>query len=212
MLICLTITLLTGCSSMNAVSLSDERNKVIQEQKEAEKKSKDTAKDNTTDSEKDTAKTKKKSKNSKKKKNKKNESESKNEVTDDGDTAQEHIDKNKEENPSRAETTKNKLYADADAEYNEIMERYANTDSASDDDRSIAEILLSTYYDFYEKIRIWAAPISFVSMIIGIFLAIFAKGNKAVRRFGIFGLAIGIPTLMVFLVFGVGILNDIFLN
>ncbi len=94
-------------------------------------------------------------------------------------------------------------------EYGKIMDAYSDTEIS---DKTVSEQALSWYYYYYGQIRSWAGPIVVVSVSFGTLLLIFSKGNKRRRQWGLYGLIIGVPLLMVFLVYGVGILNGMFIG
>lgn len=77
-------------------------------------------------------------------------------------------------------------------------------------DMSIAERALISYYSVYGLIRGWAPIIAIVSFIVGGLVFALSRYNKGARRFALFGLMIGVPIFMAVIVFGLGILNDVF--
>lgn len=109
----------------------------------------------------------------------------------------------------RAEKDDAAMRKKAQDEYEEIMEAYSDTEKS---DKTVSEQVLSWYYYYYGQIRSWAAPIVAVSVSLGSLLLIFSKGNKRRRQWGLYGLIIGVPLLMVFLVYGIGMLNDMFMG
>lgn len=130
---------------------------------------------------------------------------------DGSDESKSYVQEKRQKTRERVKNSEGQINKKNEKEYYDILDQFATTEEKESDIGLIGSILL-TFYDIYEQIRVWAAPISFVSIIIGIMLGIFSKGNKRMQHFGIFGLAIGVPLVMVFIVYGIGILNDIFLN
>lgn len=129
-------------------------------------------------------------------------------------SAKDYLDKQQDSDDGavkRAKESDSKIKKDTEKEYYALLDKYSNNDTG-DDDRGLGEILLYYFYRFYLVIKMYAAPISFTSIVIGSFIAYFCRSNKQMRRFGIFGLIVGIPLLMIFIVYGVGILNGIYLN
>ena len=84
-------------------------------------------------------------------------------------------------------------------------------DGTEESDKSLPEQLLLWFYQYYTVIRMWAAPICFVLMILGVIIYKVAQDSKSVQKFALYGLTFGSFILYVLLVFGIGWLNDIFL-
>lgn len=76
---------------------------------------------------------------------------------------------------------------------------------------SLPETLLRGFYNTYIQIKLWAPWICIGSFMIGMIIFMSARGNKRARKFGLFGLVIGVPLCMLFIVFGIGFLNGMFL-
>lgn len=76
---------------------------------------------------------------------------------------------------------------------------------------SLPEALLKGFYNTYIQIKLWAPWICIGSFMIGMIIFLAARGNKRARKFGLFGLVIGVPLSMLFIVFGIGFLNGMFL-
>lgn len=69
---------------------------------------------------------------------------------------------------------------------------------------------LSLFDKFHAKCFEIAVPISAMSIIIGLIIFVFCRGNKGMRNMGLFGLMITIPLVMIFLTVGVSWLQAIF--
>lgn len=62
----------------------------------------------------------------------------------------------------------------------------------------------------YTQFKLYAPLICFVSIFSGAIIFLFARGNKAARKFGLVGLVISVPLLTLFIVYGVGFMYGIF--
>lgn len=118
--------------------------------------------------------------------------------------------KNDKETEERAKKSTKKVQDKAEKEYNDKMEEVLEINRNQEDGKSPSEWLFYCYYSAHDQIVVWAAPICVVSIGAGFLLFICATGNKTLRRFALFGLIIGVPVLIIFLVFGVGIWNGVF--
>lgn len=118
--------------------------------------------------------------------------------------------KNKEQAQKNAEETKKNVTKKNKSIYDNAMEKYSKVDD-SGEKRDTLEIILSSFYSAYVSIRLSAVWIIVFSVIIGTIGALLSKQNKGARRFFVFSGIIAVPALMIFIVFGVGILNNLFL-
>lgn len=98
----------------------------------------------------------------------------------------------------------------AKEEFQQIMDTYGGTEQ-NDDGKSLGVVMLKAFYSFYYTLRLYAGPICYVSILVGSILFFFAKGNKSLRKFGLFGLICGVPFMLITLIFLMGYLNDLFL-
>ena len=98
----------------------------------------------------------------------------------------------------------------AEEEFQQIMDTYSGTEQDHTGE-SLGVIILKAFYGFYYTLRIYAAPICVISMLTGSILFFFAKGNKSLRKFGLFGLVCGVPSMLITLILLMGYLNDLFL-
>lgn len=94
-----------------------------------------------------------------------------------------------------------------DSEYYSLFD---DVENAGKDDRELSERLLDGYYQFYAGIKSWAPVIAISSIGAGLLILIFSRYNKGLRRFGLYGLVIGVPLVLLVIVYGVGFLNGIF--
>ena len=94
-------------------------------------------------------------------------------------------------------------------EFHSILDSVLDGPEASD--KTLPEQLLMWFYQYYTVIRMWAAPICFVLMILGVIIYKVAQDSKSVQKFALYGLTLGSFILYILLVFGIGWLNDIFL-
>lgn len=83
-------------------------------------------------------------------------------------------------------------------------------ENASKDDRKLSERLLDDFYRVYAGIKSWAPVIAISSIGAGLLILIFSRYNKGMRRFGLYGLVMGVPLVLLVIVYGVGFLNGIF--
>lgn len=118
--------------------------------------------------------------------------------------AEERAEKSVEDSGSRTEEI-----------YNNAMDRFLNEEVVRPEGDNFADrllnIFLRAYLRFYHVMSSVAPLICICSIIIGGLMMFFAKKNKRIRRMGLFTFIIGVPLLMIFGVFGLGILNGIFL-
>ena len=75
--------------------------------------------------------------------------------------------------------------------------------------RSLSEVLILTFYQLLGTLRAWSVPIIIITVVVGAFLFIFSRYNKQLRRFSV-GLIVVVFLLWIFIIFGTGILNEIF--
>lgn len=112
----------------------------------------------------------------------------------------------------RAEGTNDKL----DGIYNDAMDRLmADEEGPRAEGKDIIERLTNSifggFYRAYLSFKTMAPFICVVSFAAGLVLFLFSTKNKRLRRLGLFGFMIGIPVVVLVIVYGVGILNGIFL-
>ena len=77
-------------------------------------------------------------------------------------------------------------------------------------DKNFFKSLLKGFYSAYSYLRSLAPVIGIIGTTVGVIIAVFARKNKGLRRFGI-TIAIMVPVLLIFIVFGIGYLNSVFL-
>lgn len=94
--------------------------------------------------------------------------------------------------------------------YNNAMDKYLDDSSEIEDDPFKAT--LKAFYVTYCKIRLFTPAILISSIVIGTLGIRFSRHNKNIRRWFLITWIIVIPILTLFVVFGVGTLNGIFLN
>lgn len=96
--------------------------------------------------------------------------------------------------------------------YYDTMNRLSNPSNwESDDDTSISEYLLRSIYRYYSTVRSMSPILCVSSIGVGILICIVARHTKSIRKVGLYGFIIGIPIFFLLFVYGIGILNDIFL-
>lgn len=125
-------------------------------------------------------------------------------VDDELDSKQAMIEEDSEEFSNKLENVTKSIYYNA-------LDKYTQP-SQNDSDDSLATSLLKDFYSTYKKICLAAPWIVIISVVLGVFGAVLSRHNKGSRRFFIWAFIIIMPLLVVFIVFGVGILNGLFLN
>lgn len=113
------------------------------------------------------------------------------------------------EQSSKAMDNGNKVY---DILYDTNTKQYNSFFSiAGDDDTPLSKRLVLAVYAAYAEIKHLAPYIGMVSVSVGVLIFIFSKYNKGLRRFALYGLIIAVPCMLLFIIFGYGILADIFM-
>lgn len=112
--------------------------------------------------------------------------------------AEEEINEHSESAGDSAERSAAIIEETSNSEYDTIIDTFSRP---SDEKRSISEQLLYYFYIFYYMIRKYAFAIALIGWIIGLPLFFFAKGNRALQRFGLLDLGIGVTILMLLIVF-----------
>lgn len=110
----------------------------------------------------------------------------------------------------RAEETNDKL----ESIYNDAMDRLmADEEGPRAEGKDIIERLTNSlfggFYRAYLSFKTMAPFICVVSFAVGLVLFLFSTKNKRLRRLGLFGFIIGLPMVVVFIVYGIGILNGV---
>lgn len=114
-----------------------------------------------------------------------------------------------DEQSSKAMDNGNKVY---DILYDTSTKQYNSFFSiAGDDDTPLSKRLVLAVYAAYAEIKHLAPYIGMMSVSVGVLIFIFSKYNKGLRRFALYGLIIAVPCLLLFIIFGYGILADIFM-
>lgn len=67
-------------------------------------------------------------------------------------------------------------------------------------------------YGLYQTLCKYMPHVMVLSIVFGILLFILARRNKSLRRFGLYGLCIGIPVCALIFIFGFGTMCGIFLQ
>lgn len=78
--------------------------------------------------------------------------------------------------------------------------------------RQISIKLLKLFYRSYIVIKAMAGVLITVSIFLGVLIYVLCRKNKKRRRLAIYGFCIGFPLLILAIVYGVGILNGIYLT
>ena len=113
------------------------------------------------------------------------------------------------EQSSQAEQNGNIVY---DVLHDTNLKQYNSFfDMAADDDTPLAKRFVLVTYGVYAQIKYMAPYIGVASVAIGWIIFFLSKYNKGLRRFALYGLIMGIPLLLIFIIYGYGILADIFM-
>lgn len=84
--------------------------------------------------------------------------------------------------------------------------------AANSSGRAVAANVLRTFYKTYLAVKQTAAVIITVSIFIGTLIFVICRKNKKRRRFGLYGFVIAVPLIILAIVYGIGILNGIYLS
>jgi len=98
--------------------------------------------------------------------------------------------------------------------WNEGMDELKNSDSIPMKGPLSERILrgiANVFYKHMSSIKGWSLFIGILSVGIGVFIAVTAKLNKKMRRFAITCFIITIPSLLIFMVFGIAKLVSMFM-
>lgn len=98
--------------------------------------------------------------------------------------------------------------------WNEGMDELKNSDSIPMKGPLSERILrgiANVFYKYMSSIKGWSLFIGILSVGIGVFIAVTAKLNKKMRRFAITCFIITIPSLLIFMVFGIAKLVSMFM-
>ena len=103
-----------------------------------------------------------------------------------------------------------------DAVYENAMKRFLEPEAAEEmEGRDIGDKLtrkiLNGYQRSYYVFRTLGPVISIFSIATGVFMMLLARHNKKLKRTGLMVFIIGIPAVVILLVFGIGIFNGILL-
>lgn len=98
-------------------------------------------------------------------------------------------------------------------EYSENSDALLNGDENQGDFLAFDDISLKAwnFYDSFYRMMKSIFPLAFISSIaLGVIINIFARRNKSLKKFGLFGFMIGLPLVFILLVFGIPYLHGIF--
>lgn len=94
--------------------------------------------------------------------------------------------------------------------YDTVFEKYG--DPSTRPSKSATEYGVGLVNSIYSEGKKAAPYIALGSFGIGFFIFLFARGNKRIRKFGVFGLMIGVPVVLIILVYGFGYVKHLFLG
>lgn len=129
---------------------------------------------------------------------------------DDEQDATDIVEKSKDAADENAKKTYDAISEKSDEEYYKGLDKLLTPQEKSD--MSLGEMMLYNFYDFYLQFKASAPALCIVFIVVGMILYFSARGNKSLKRFGLFGLAIGFPVIILLIVYGIGYLNGIYLS
>lgn len=122
------------------------------------------------------------------------------------------LQKNEDINSENADNYSEAFKKKTDSIYYKAIEQYTKpADSKDNGSSSFIQSALRAFYSTYSKIRMVAPIIIIVSVAFGVVGMLFSRYNKGARRFFLLTFIITVPLLLVFIVFGIGVLNNMFL-
>lgn len=127
----------------------------------------------------------------------------------------EDIDKMLEENEvltnKNANNYSERFKSKTNSIYYNALDNYANNGREKEEGETFIQSLLISFYSTYNSIRLVSPVIFIVSIVFGVIGMLFSRYNKGAKRFFLVAFIIAIPVLLLFIVFGIGILNSIFI-
>jgi hypothetical protein len=123
---------------------------------------------------------------------------------------EEELEDNEKITDENAENFSNEFDDTTETIYYNAIDKYSTT-SDDDGENSIFKSLLKESYSTYNKIRLASPWIMIVSIVLGVIGALFTRHNKGAKKFFIVTFIVAIPVLLLIIVFGIGILNGLFL-
>lgn len=124
----------------------------------------------------------------------------------------EYLENNEDINSKNADNYSEAFKEKTDSIYYNAIEQYTKpTDSKDNGSGSFIQSVLRSFYSTYSKIRMVAPIIIIVSVVFGVVGMLFSRYNKGARRFFLLTFVVTVPILLVFIVFGIGVLNSMFL-
>lgn len=117
-------------------------------------------------------------------------------------------------NQEETKTATEKLEKKSDDTFDEAMEKFGADGTQKDigSDTPIDEQIVSFFLKLYHALKEASPYIAVVSFVIGFLIFLFARGNKKIRKFGLFGLMIGMPLVMIVINYGIGYTKDMFMK
>lgn len=121
------------------------------------------------------------------------------------------LDENEKLTDKKANEFSEQFKYKTDSVYYNAIDKYTTQNTGSRANESPVASFLRGFYSTYNDIRLLSPVIFLVSFVFGIVGILFSKYNKGARRFFLIAFVITIPLLVLVIVFGIGILNDMFL-
>lgn len=95
--------------------------------------------------------------------------------------------------------------------YYKALDGFKNNSRNKEEGETWVQSLLIGFYSTYNSIRLVSPVIFIVSIVFGVIGMLFSRYNKGAKRFFLVAFVIAIPILLIIIVFGIGILNSIFI-
>lgn len=122
----------------------------------------------------------------------------------------ENLKRNEELIEEKAENYVDQFNQKNESVYYNALNKY-RTPSNDNSNEDLITWILKKLYGGYNKFKLLSPYIFWASIAFGIIGVLFSRHNKGARRFFIVSFIITIPVLILIIVFGVGIYNDIFI-
>lgn len=121
------------------------------------------------------------------------------------------LNKNENITDEKADEFSEKFKNKTDSVYYNAIERFQEHTINRNENDPPVKAFLRGFYTTYNNIRLISPVIVIISIVFGVIGMLFSRYNKGARRFFLVAFVIVIPLLIVIFIFGVGILNSMFL-
>lgn len=124
---------------------------------------------------------------------------------------EEQLDQNAKTTEENANNYSEKIDDATESIYYNALDEFTTTKDDNDGDSSFFTSILLEFYGTYSKLRLASVWIVISSLVFGILGCAFTRHNKGAKRFFLTAFIFAVPLLMIVIVFGIGILNGLFL-